>query len=284
MEIRERLNGLSSTTVSSSLTNPAVAVIDNIRLNKNQKDADFFGSSKFVPPPIKSHTYIEYDFSTMQDSKGGFLEPEPDGEVFDPYKDDEKNRKRVIYDEPPPTDPNNAPKCVECQSIDIDKIFQQTFNVNVCRNCKKEFPDKYSLLTKTECREDYLLTEPELADQELLARIEKANPHGFSKMQLFLRLQIEEFAWKKWGGADKLDEEWERRETNKLKRKEKKYRQQLLEMRKKTRAEEFTRKMRNGHNLGERHVHDWSAPLSLGNNMIKKRCIDCGVEIEEVII
>ena len=36
----------------------------------------------------------------------------------------------------------------------------------------------------------------------------------------------------KWGGPEELDKEWERREENKVKRKEKKYHDQLREMRK----------------------------------------------------
>ena len=82
-----------------------------------------------------------------------------------------------------------------------------------------------------------MLTEPELQDTTLLPRIEKPNPHGYSRMQLFVRFQVEEFAWKKWGGPEELDKEWERREENKVKRKEKKYHDQLREMRKRTRAE-----------------------------------------------
>lgn len=282
MEIRQRL-GHNDQLKSSVLSTSINAANDTIRLNKNQThDSEFFQNnlSKYQPPSIRTKEYIEYDFSTMNDSKGGFLEPEIESEVANKPEIE----KKVIYEPAPPLDPANAPKCQECQSIDIDIVFYDNFHVKVCRKCKKEYGEKYSLLTKTECREDYLLTEPELKDRDLLPRIEKTNPHGFSKMQLFLRLQIEEFAWKKWGGPKELDEEWERRESNKLKRKEKKYRQQLLEMRKKTRAEEFTRKLRNGQNLGEKHVHDWSAPLSLGNKLVKKRCIDCGVEIEEIII
>ena len=69
------------------------------------------------------------------------------------------------------------------------------FNVRACRKCIKALPEKYSLLTKTECKEDYLLTEPELQDTTLLPRIE-TQPHGYSRMQLFVRFQVEEFAWK----------------------------------------------------------------------------------------
>ena len=33
------------------------------------------------------------------------------------------------------------------------------FGVPVCNSCKRKNEDKYSLLTKSECKEDYLLTD-----------------------------------------------------------------------------------------------------------------------------
>lgn len=50
-------------------------------------------------------------------------------------------------------DPNENPKCVECKTVDIDHQFRITFKVNVCKKCVNEHPEKYSLLTKTECKE-----------------------------------------------------------------------------------------------------------------------------------
>jgi hypothetical protein len=45
------------------------------------------------------------------------------------------------------------PKCKECRSIDIDHNFKKTFGCVVCNKCKNDLPEKYSLLTKTECKE-----------------------------------------------------------------------------------------------------------------------------------
>lgn len=246
---------------------------------------------KFEPPSIKKKDYIEYDFATMKDSRGGFLDetekfglkgPEEEPQSLLDWK--EKQRENLKVKElAPPLDLANAPKCFECGSLEIEPNLHTNFNVRVCRRCMKEKPEKYSLLTKTECKEDYLLTEPELKDTALLRRIEKPNPHGFSRMQLFLRLQIEEYAWKKWGSAEGLDQEWERREKARLDRKDKRYQAKMKEMRKKTRAEEYTRKLRNGQLLGERHVHEWSVPLAEGS-MFRRRCIDCGIETEEIVI
>lgn len=243
-------------------------------------------------PSIQKKDYIEFDFSTMKDSRGGFLDEKEkfglQGEEEEPqslleWKEKQK-QQHIVKDLAPPIDLENAPKCFECNSLEIDPNMFTNFKVRVCRRCIKENQDKYSLLTKTECREDYLLTEPELRDSSLLHRIEKPNPHGFLRMQLFLRFQVEEFAWKKWGSPEGLDQEWERRERVRLERRDKRYQDKLKEMRKKTRAEEYTRKLRDGKSLGERHVHQWAAPISIGEKLVKRRCVDCGLETEEVII
>ena len=113
--------------------------------------------------------------------------------------------------------------------MELDFLFYKVFNTRVCFKCKEKYPDKYSLLTKTECKEDYLLTDPELRDEEILPHLLKANPHKstFANMMLYIRYQVEEFAWKKWGGSEGLDKEWARRETQKKEKKDKKFEQQL---------------------------------------------------------
>lgn len=293
-----RLNNRDASDNSNDIKSVAISEND-LKRQKLQKDITDKNNSKrkeYNPPSINKKDYIEYDFSTMKDSKGGFinLEDQPpnplsadsDNKTLEEWKERQR-KQQIVHDLPPQLDIENAPKCFECGSVELDANFWQNFNnVRVCRRCIKEKPEKYSLLTKTECREDYLLTDPELKDTALLPRVEKPNPHGFSRMQLFCRFQVEEYSWKKWGSAEGLDQEWARREENRLSRKDKKYKKSLLEMRKKTRAEEFTRKLRNGYSLGERHIHDWSAPLSIPgkDGWILKRCIDCGVETEEIVI
>jgi DNA-repair protein complementing XP-A cells len=53
----------------------------------------------------------------------------------------------------------DAKKCRECGSLEIDWTWDDVFGCRICHSCKDKFPDKYSLLTKTEAREDYLLTD-----------------------------------------------------------------------------------------------------------------------------
>lgn len=56
-------------------------------------------------------------------------------------------------------DQTAAPKCKHCGVTQIDIQIQGIFGILVCSKCKSERPDEYSLLTKTECKEDYLLTD-----------------------------------------------------------------------------------------------------------------------------
>ena len=44
-------------------------------------------------------------------------------------------------------------RCNECQSTDIDQTYKKVFQCLVCNKCKNEKTEKYSLLTKTECKE-----------------------------------------------------------------------------------------------------------------------------------
>lgn len=189
-----------------------------------------------------------------------------------------------------------APKCQECSSILIDKEYLKIYNCKICKNCKKKNPDRYSLLTKTECRQDYFLTESELNDTQLLPRKEKDNPHyKYNKMKLYLRYQVEEFAFKKWGGEEGLDKEWVRREEAKNVKKSKQFEKKLLEIRKRTRAEEFTRRLKAKDGTIE-HQHDWSEPFNNREDdqknpeenqnvpdMIRRRCKICGLETKEIL-
>jgi DNA-repair protein complementing XP-A cells len=70
----------------------------------------------------------------------------------------------------------------------------------------------------------------------------KANPHKstYSNMMLFLRSQVEDFAWKKWGSPEALDAEYEKRVSEKKNKKNKKFEEGLKELRRKTREGSFS--------------------------------------------
>lgn len=123
--------------------------------------------------------------SSMTDTKGGFLSTEDDPHNYalggKPSGDDEQRPKNMTIQEwekqrliremkrlksgpfePGLTvlqDESQKKRCRECRSMDIDFVWEEVFHICVCSKCKEKFPDKYSLLTKTECKEDYLLTD-----------------------------------------------------------------------------------------------------------------------------
>ncbi|KAI1812714.1 XPA protein C-terminus-domain-containing protein [Poronia punctata] len=196
-------------------------------------------------------------------------------------------------------------RCRECGNLEIDFVWEEVFSCAVCNPCKERFPERYSLLTKTECREDYLLTDPELRDEDLLPHLSRPNPHKshWHDMMLFLRYQVEDYAFeKKWGSADALDAEFEKREVEKKRRKEAKFKEKLLDLKKRTRTDAYLRqkgrferdggvasaasgkKAKFGDVVadGGKHVHEWGRVVENEEGATVKTCTICGMEVEEL--
>jgi DNA-repair protein complementing XP-A cells len=110
-------------------------------------------------------------------------------------------------------------------------------------------------------------------------------------MMLFLRYQVEEYAFKtKWGSAEALDAEFEKRETEKKKRKEDKFKSKLQELKKKTRTDAFRRNLKNGGKGGQfgdaigngKHEHEWGLAVENEDGVSVKTCVECRMEVEEL--
>lgn len=242
------------------------------------------------PLPNRLGKYLEYDLSTLKNSKGGFL---LDNEVEDPREkrqreqETELKQKRIeamqkqglLNDHFLSTDKRLNPKCKVCGSQDIDFTFHKVFSTNVCAKCKHENPEKFSLLTKTECKEDYLLTDPELRDAEILPHLLRPNPHRstYSNMMLFLREQVEAFAFsdEKWGSPEALDAEFKRRETEKKKKKNKKFEQSLRELRRRTTTNRWHQRKEAEH----QHTFSQDSFVNAAGQAVQC-CSECGLEIE----
>lgn len=109
---------------------------------------------------------------------------------------------------------------------------------------------------------------------------------------------MEEYAFKqKWGSVEALDAEFEKREADKKRRKEAKFKEKLLDLKRKTRTDAFRRDMENSGGGGAvgsrptkfgdaigggRHVHDWGRTVENGEGMTVKTCLSCGMEVEEL--
>jgi DNA-repair protein complementing XP-A cells len=156
------------------------------------RDARTTGPSSDRPldeiKPARNFTrYVEYDFSKMTDTKGGFLTQEDDPFNKALHVPDDKEaqkpanmtqreweRQQLLQSlrrnregpfEPGLSvldDESKQKTCRECGSLEIDWKWEEQLRCQICHSCKDKFPDKYSLLTKTEAREDYLLTDRKL--------------------------------------------------------------------------------------------------------------------------
>ena len=187
----------------------------------------------------------------------------------------------------------------------------------------------------------------ELKDPTILPHLSRPNPYKptYSHMQLYLRCQVEDYAFSaaRWGSAEQLDAEHERRETERKRRKEKKFAARLGDLRKRTRVEAWKRgreqariaKTRAAKGRGvksksiadrgggggggfeiedddddddgdedmhddddgdgriaqfgdvvggqEKHVHEWGRAIEDPESGVgTKRCIGCGMEVEEL--
>ena len=90
---------------------------------------------------------------------------------------------------------------------------------------------------------------------------------------LFLRYQVEEFAFRKWGSPEELDKEYEKRCDEKRKKKSKKFEEGLRDLRRKTREGVWQRRK------DEEHKHEYGEIEQLPSGSVQ-RCKECGFEIE----
>lgn len=268
------------------------------------------GPAALRPASAKFASFVEYDFSKMTDTKGGFLSTiddplsaldtrgKPENMPLEKWSEvllRQKLKESKQGAHAPHlselvrgTDKEKElKKCWECQSWEIDWKLYEVFRCRVCNTCKDKLPEKYSLLTKTECKEDYLITDPELKDTEILPHLTKPNPHKstWNDMQLFLRYQVEARAIAKWGSFEALDAEFEKRAGVKRRKKEEKFKSKLKELKNKTRVETWKRKGTGGDGMKKgKHEHVWGLLVENGDGMAVRTCEECGFEVEELVL
>ncbi|KAJ5851533.1 uncharacterized protein N7529_010918 [Penicillium soppii] len=241
----------------------------------NMRDASASNLPLDSIQPARNFTkYVDYDFSKMTDTKGGFLTQEDDPfnkqlhvtndkDALKPANMTQKEWERhqtlqnLKRNREGPFEPglsvlddkSKQKKCRECQSLEIDWKWEEELKCCICHACKEKYPEKYSLLTKTEAKEDYLLT-----DQA-------------------------------------LDAEFEKRETDKKRRREEKFKTKLQDLKKRTRVEAYRRNRQGGSggDFGDdlasrrKHVHEWGRSVDNPETGIGvKTCVTCGMEVEEL--
>jgi len=160
-------------------THDSISTTGN-KAKETLRDARHAPAEEGIQAARKFKKYVDHDFSKMTDTKGGFMsvEDDPFNRVLHaPEKNSGKpehmtlkewerhqllkglrNRKEGPFEPGLGLAPTGK-KCRECGSLEIDWQWDEVFTCQVCGKCKDKFPEKYSLLTKTEAKNDYLLTD-----------------------------------------------------------------------------------------------------------------------------
>jgi DNA-repair protein complementing XP-A cells len=283
------INGNIATTTPSTTRNANLTIQDTKISPNKLRGSSMVAAGAIEDPnaPLPRDkslgNYIEFDLSKLQNSKGGFLVDEDEGKEITSKSleqlraERERIQARLRDTMEPGINLVDTTVCVECGSREVNSEFRAVFNVLVCKACENRKPEKYSLLTKTEVKEDYLLSDAELRDVDLLPHLLKANPHKstYSNMMLYLRCQVEAYAFSpaRWGSEEGLDAEFTRREQEKAKRRESKFIKGLRDLRKKTRDNVWEKRQ------SAKHVCQFE-DIEGEEGSGKQRCTGCGFEIE----
>lgn len=205
---------------------------------------------------------------TISETLGGGFIPEDDG--------DQAEARRIIQESEMlyPLSLNAA--CSACPSIELDDFVLRNYGVRVCASCRERHPDRFALLTKTAAREEFLLTDEELRDGERMPHVSKPNPlkPTWSNMQLFLREQVQAFAIDKWGSLAAIEEEAQRRADTQQSSKEKRYAENLKELRRKTRLTRKDQAAPRTHN----HRHTFAEQAGPAGET-RSVCTACGFTV-----
>lgn len=170
-----------------------------------------------------------------------------------------------------PTSDNPHPKtdylisdelCESCTKNEIDHELKNIFDLKICKACKRE---KLKFITKTTCKEEYLLDDYDLKTLKFLIR---PNPHKgtWTNMNLYLQNEVITVSLKKHTSLENIEKIKKEKNEKWLEKKRKKITKTVREYRRKTLLEQVKD--------NKRHVHEFVV------NGKMKKC-SCGLEFEE---
>ncbi|KAH9511231.1 hypothetical protein DERF_009703 [Dermatophagoides farinae] len=144
--------------------------------------------------------------------------------------------------------------CDECDDNFSNSYLLSNFGEKICDSCK-DLKQKHKLITRTEAKQEYLLTDVDLDKRDPPLRcIMKRNPRVYARghMRLYLRLQVEERALEVWGSEQQLEEERENRDAKREGRKRKQFDKQMKELRMQARSSLYHKRLQS-----QSHEHDF---------------------------
>eukprot|EP00048_Salpingoeca_helianthica_P024960 m.36664 g.36664 ORF g.36664 m.36664 type:complete len:263 (+) comp9709_c0_seq1:100-888(+) len=208
-----------------------------------------------------------------QDSHGGFFFEEEEQGANQGGEEKRARPRSPRYEAPPPPRGGINNECTECHEEFYEALLLKQFGIYVCDNCRRKNEDgKFSLVTKTEAKDEYLLNDADLDTQYGGLRcIERKNPHNerWGMMKLFLRYQVQDMSYGRYGGEEGLEKEIEERFVKQAQMKEKRQKTKIRKMREQTLSSTWKKP-------AQEHQHKFGEEQETGEGMWQKTCVDCG--------
>uniref|UniRef100_H2Z4Z7 XPA C-terminal domain-containing protein n=1 Tax=Ciona savignyi TaxID=51511 RepID=H2Z4Z7_CIOSA len=236
------------------------------RSERNRQKALLLRQSKLAKQQLNQTSgKTSVGCTRVVDSGAGFLiEENPDVAP--------KKLKKVI--EPPPVIAGDLTICLDCDKPFLDSYLLSTYNHPACDKCR-DVEDKHSVITKSEAKDSYLLSEVDLTKREpILKCVVRKNPrhNKWGDMKLFLKLQVEQRALEVWGSEEAIEKEHELRQQKREEAKRKKFDKNMKQLRKEVRSSLYSVKVHG-------HQHSFGDEKQINEDEWTKTCSSCGHQI-----
>ncbi|EDW72204.1 uncharacterized protein Dwil_GK10358 [Drosophila willistoni] len=137
-------------------------------------------------------------------------------------------------------------ECLDCGDQFADSYLFNNFVHSVCDKCRdKDAEERYTLITRTEAKAEYLLKDCDFDKREPPLRfISRKNPHNvrWGEMKLYLHSQVLKRAMDVWGSEEELVRQHELRDDKREMGKARKYNKQMKQLRMEVRSSIYTKK------------------------------------------
>nr|CAD2125915.1 unnamed protein product [Meloidogyne enterolobii] len=134
--------------------------------------------------------------------------------------------------------------CLDCKGpLFSDAYLWKYFSQPICNKCREL--EKHKLITRTEAKTKFLLTDADLdCRKPPLRYISRKNPHNprYGDMKLYLRSQLEARALEVYGSFTSLEQAKQKRELNREKANERRFEKKIHSMRKEVGENNFLKK------------------------------------------
>ncbi|XP_018019413.1 DNA repair protein complementing XP-A cells homolog [Hyalella azteca] len=268
---------------SSQQTSPEAAIAltaaQRARIEQNRQKALLIKREKMnkkLPPKKKSEMLesegkkiLRINDTKLVDTGGGFFMEEED--EFSNISEAEVIAALRKAEEPAPLVEEDRPRCIECNRTFDSSYLLKCFDHHVCDDCRDN-ESKHALVTKTDARTEYLLTDTDLEKrQPPLRYIVRKNPHNerWGDMKLYLKLQVEKRCLEVWGSEEALEEEIAKKAAQREVSKQKKFKKKMQELRMNVRSSLYTRATKS-------HEHEYGPEEHLADDEYSKTCVTCG--------